>query len=102
VDRAEIAAELLTNCPDESFKDHRTIAAAIRRGDDPTTIMSMPEVERWPETYSWLKYELSHITSPAAALGRKGGQAKSDRKTAASRANGKKGGRPKTKKEGNK
>jgi hypothetical protein len=33
-------------------------------------------------------------SNPAAALGRKGGQAKSDAKTAAVRENGKKGGRP--------
>lgn len=34
------------------------------------------------------------ITSAAAALGRKGGSAKSEAKTAAVRANGAKGGRP--------
>lgn len=34
------------------------------------------------------------ITSAAAALGRKGGQAKTDAKAAAVRANGSKGGRP--------
>lgn len=36
----------------------------------------------------------SAITSAAAALGRKGGSAKSEAKTAAVRANGAKGGRP--------
>lgn len=35
------------------------------------------------------------ITKAAAALGKKGGKSKSDRKTTASRENGKKGGRPK-------
>jgi hypothetical protein len=35
----------------------------------------------------------------AAALGRKGGSAKSDRKAASSRENGRKGGRPKSKKD---
>ena len=39
------------------------------------------------------------LTKAAAALGRKGGQAKSERKTAAVRENGKKGGRPKKVKE---
>lgn len=34
------------------------------------------------------------LNEMAAALGRKGGSVKSDRKTAASRENGKKGGRP--------
>ena len=37
------------------------------------------------------------ITNAAAALGRKGGSVKSERKAAASRENGKKGGRPKKK-----
>ena len=35
------------------------------------------------------------VTRYLADIGRKGGLAKSDRKAAASRANGKKGGRPK-------
>jgi hypothetical protein len=35
------------------------------------------------------------VSSAASLLGRKGGQAKSERKTAAVRENGKKGGRPK-------
>ena len=36
----------------------------------------------------------SAIRAAAAALGQLGGKSKSDRKSAASRANGKKGGRP--------
>lgn len=39
------------------------------------------------------------LNKMASALGRKGGQAKSERKTAAVRENGKKGGRPKKKHE---
>jgi hypothetical protein len=39
--------------------------------------------------------DIDDISSAASLLGRKGGQAKSERKTAAARANGKKGGRPK-------
>ena len=39
--------------------------------------------------------ELLKTPSAAAALGRKGGSAKSERKTAACRENGKRGGRPK-------
>lgn len=42
------------------------------------------------------------VDSHAAALGRKGGSAKSERKTEASRKNGLKGGRPKTQKGGRK
>jgi len=37
------------------------------------------------------------IDSPAATLGRKGGSVKSERKAAAARENGKKGGRPRKK-----
>ena len=54
-----------------------------------------------PMMYRWLKnmYAMFGIAeNPAAALGRKGGSAKSERKAAAARENGKKGGRPKTKK----
>lgn len=38
-----------------------------------------------------------HKNEAAAQLGAKGGRSKSDRKAAAARRNGKKGGRPKTK-----
>jgi hypothetical protein len=44
--------------------------------------------------------ESLRVSQAAAALGRKGGSAKSPAKTAAVRENGKKGGRPKTKEEG--
>ena len=37
----------------------------------------------------------SEVSEAATTLGRKGGSVKSEKKTAASRANGKKGGRPK-------
>jgi hypothetical protein len=53
----------------------------------------MPEMELWPDTREWVIRELSILTA-AKTLGRKGGQAKSERKTVAARANGKKGGRP--------
>jgi hypothetical protein len=41
-----------------------------------------------------MKSNKKQISEAAAALGRKGGSVKSERKAAASRANGKKGGRP--------
>lgn len=52
--------------------------------------------EQEPET-CFDRYEIlsDDRISPAAALGRKGGSVKSDKKTAAVRENGKKGGRPK-------
>lgn len=91
-----IAIELLRNCPAESLTDHRAIAAAIERGDSREDILSMPETNRWPETYAWLDHELSK--DPAAvALGRKGGSVKSAAKSKAAQANGKKGGWPKGK-----
>ena len=40
------------------------------------------------------EYGIDDISAAAATLGRKGGSAKTSAKTAASRANGKKGGRP--------
>lgn len=51
-------------------------------------------------TYSPDFYEIAEIEDEsfwAKKLGAKGGQAKSDKKAASSRENGKKGGRPKTK-----
>lgn len=41
------------------------------------------------------EYRVRHIHQAASSLGRMGGSVKSDRKTASSRENGKKGGRPK-------
>ncbi len=50
-----------------------------------------PMMERWLKNL----YAMMGIQeNPAASLGRKGGQAKTEAKTAASRANGKRGGRP--------
>jgi hypothetical protein len=54
-----------------------------------------PMMERWLKN---LYAMLGIAENPAAALGRKGGSAKSERKAASSRENGKKGGRPKIEK----
>src|SRR3972149_8378733 len=49
----------------------------------------------WSETQTiGQKLWITPISSAAAAMGRQGGAGKSERKTAASRENGKKGGRP--------
>lgn len=49
----------------------------------------------------WLKnlYAVMGMQNAASEIGRKGGQAKSERKAASSRENGKKGGRPKKEKQ---
>lgn len=59
MDRKLMAAELLDGCPDESLADHQEIAAAIARGDSLETILAMPVLNEWPDTYVWVKYNLS-------------------------------------------
>ena len=54
-----------------------------------------PLMERWLGN---LYTTLGVAVNPAAVLGRKGGQAKTEKKAVAARENGKKGGRPKIKK----
>ena len=44
-----MAAELLKDCPADSFDDCVRIAAAIARGDEVKEILRMPEMERWPD-----------------------------------------------------
>lgn len=57
--REQIAAELLANVPAESRADHELIANEIRGGSAREQILSMAEVDLWPETYFWLKQELT-------------------------------------------
>jgi hypothetical protein len=51
-------------------------------------------------TVDQVRHEISPIKSAAAVMGRKGGKSRSERKQAAARENGKKGGRPKKTQEG--
>lgn len=60
--RSELAAELLRDCPEESMSDHQIIADAILFGHTLTVMLSMREVNNWPETYSWLKAEMPELT----------------------------------------
>jgi hypothetical protein len=60
--REALATELLRGCPAESRADHERIADALQRGDAPATILAMPEMERWPETYRWISIELRDDT----------------------------------------
>lgn len=58
MNRNELATEILRDCPSEALADHEAIAAALRRGDSPSSILTMDQLDRWPETYSWIKAEL--------------------------------------------
>ena len=56
-----LADELMVGCPEddpEMFSDHLAIADAIRRGDPVDTILGMSEIDRWPDTYVWVKHRL--------------------------------------------
>ena len=60
-DRNQLAAKLLEGCPAESLDDHKAIAAALLRGDSNEQVLAMNQLDAWPETYVWLKGELSGI-----------------------------------------
>jgi hypothetical protein len=62
MNRNQIANELLEGCPDEARIDHIILATAIRAGAPKATILAMPEADRWPETYFWLRENLGKIT----------------------------------------
>jgi hypothetical protein len=53
--RAELASELLRDCPSESLTDHQRLADLIRDGASLDELLNTPEADRWPETYRWLK-----------------------------------------------
>jgi len=55
MNRSEIAQDLLDGCPAEELSDHEAIAAAIMDGEPMDRILEMAEVDRWPETYVYLK-----------------------------------------------
>lgn len=55
MNRSEIAAELLKDCPAESKLDHEYLAELIQDQVPWETILERPEANRWPETYRWLK-----------------------------------------------
>ncbi len=55
--RDSIAGELMQGCPEEGREDHETVAQAILLGWGIDSIMGMEELNRWPETYSWLRGE---------------------------------------------
>lgn len=77
-----------TRGPDDSVvSDWAGVAVEFSdRGDDPD----------YPEAiYRRKEIDMDDISRAAAALGRKGGSARSEAKTAAVRENGRKGGRPK-------
>lgn len=57
--RGQIAKELLKNVPKELKKDHLIIANAIKQGKSLDYILNMKETDNWPDTYFWIKSELS-------------------------------------------
>jgi hypothetical protein len=59
MNREQIATELMKGCPTESREDHEAIAEAVRAGESVESILKMDEVDRWPETYAWLKSALN-------------------------------------------
>jgi len=58
VQRTELAQQLETTCPPADPADRSAIIAALKRGDSEGSILFMPEVFRWPNTYHWLKERL--------------------------------------------
>jgi hypothetical protein len=60
---ATLANELMQGVSIDAREDHEAIAEALRRGDTAQEILGMAELDRWPETYSWLRNEIR----PAAA-----------------------------------
>ena len=89
--RDKMASELMRGCPDESRADHEAIAVMIRAGESRTKILTSPEADLWPDTYIWLR-DMLPVNPAASALG----SIRSERKAAAARANGKRGGRPRS------
>jgi hypothetical protein len=59
-DRKSIAYELMLGCPDESFLDHEKIADAIKSGLFFDDICSTTDIDKWPDTYAWVKRSLEH------------------------------------------
>lgn len=69
--------------------------AAERQNCEPTARIDITGDFTPEQIRAWIERgEIPAIESPAAALGRKGGSAKTEAKAAAARANGAKGGRP--------
>lgn len=59
--RESIATELLAGCPEESRADHKAVAEAIRRGATWDELSAMPELDRWPESYIWVRGEIASV-----------------------------------------
>ena len=58
-ENARITQDLMNDCPEECAIDYNRIACAIMDGTPKSDILSMDETNNWPETYVWLKSELS-------------------------------------------
>lgn len=69
-ENARIAAELMTGCQKDEewgederqpWTDHQAIADAIIEGRPVDEILEMVEMDRWTETYVWVKNELAEF-----------------------------------------
>jgi len=49
---------LQTDGPIKAFGDYCQVVAALKRGDDKDAVLGMPESQRWPEAFAWLKDRL--------------------------------------------
>lgn len=58
--RSRLADELLEGLPDDQDirKDHIILATAIKSLVSKSDILDMPEADRWPDTYVWLRDNL--------------------------------------------
>lgn len=59
--RIDIVQELLSGCTEECASDYRKIACKILSGYSVRSILNMPELNRWPETYVWIKNALTEL-----------------------------------------
>lgn len=53
--RNHIALCILKDCPPEARDDHDVVAMAICDGANWEELSKMPELDRWPETYTYLR-----------------------------------------------
>lgn len=53
--RDQLIEQLLDGCPAESLRDHSRIVDYIASGEDLDSVIVLPAVQNWPETYAYLQ-----------------------------------------------